>query len=92
MEEVPEFAAMINGPIPAPREDDVRASLALFKEKCSKIGTTNCASCVANRKGPRCFLRLYGLFDNTFTPQPHGSMEYGDYQRLVTVDGTPSRA
>jgi hypothetical protein len=32
-------------------------------------------------------LRLFGLLDGSFTPQPHGTVEYGDYARLVTIDG-----
>lgn len=91
VDDIPELGALLDGPITGRREVSIRTALPIFKEKCQKIGTSNCASCVANPHGKKCYLRLYGLLDPTFTPQPHGSMEYGDYAKRVTLDGRPDR-
>jgi len=85
IDEIPELAQLLPRSIPAAQEDALRTALGTFREKCSSMSDERCAGCVANRVGPRCYLRLYGLFDGEYTPRPHQGFEFGDYDRAVTL-------
>lgn len=85
IEELPELDSLISARISDPDVAVAIQALGHFKEKCKKINTKNCAGCVAKRVGPKCYLRLFGLLDSTFTPTPHQGDEFGDYRRSVTL-------
>lgn len=87
VDDIPELKSLFDKNVPTARRKSILAALEQFKEKCRHMNQTNCGQCVASRVGEKCYLRLFGLLDSTFTPQPHGCIEYGDYSRLVTVDG-----
>jgi hypothetical protein len=93
LHEVPELARLLaSGPVPQEHADAIAGELAQFREKYSScMSTANCAECPQNRHHVRCFLRLFGLFDPEHTPRPHQGHEFGDYSRLVTLDGSPGK-
>lgn len=62
-----------------------------YREKCSDASVENCARCVDERIGSHCLMRLFGLFDEHYTPRPHSGHEFGDVSLRVTVDGRPRR-
>lgn len=66
------------------------AKLGQFREKCNDSSKENCAGCVAKRVSPQCFMRLLALFDPSYHPSPHHGHEFGDYHRMVTLDGLPN--
>ena len=61
IDELPELAQLLPRSIPLAQEAVLRTALGTFREKCSSMSDEICAGCVANRVGPHCFLRLYGL-------------------------------
>ena len=85
--DIPELAALLPGNVPDSERGRISVALSLFKEKYKCMKTENCANCVANRHHGRCYLRLFGLFDPDNIPHPHEGHEYGDYSRIVTLDG-----
>jgi hypothetical protein len=92
LDAIPEMAPLLNGPLSAQGRSVVLPVLADFKEKCRHISTANCQGCVDTRVGEKCFLRLFGLFDEDFVPTPHHGNEYGDYHAFVTIDKKPDQA
>ena len=84
--DLPEVRALLQEMATQSDLDAIIIELGNFKEKCKSMSTDACASCVRNRRGGPCYLRLFGLFDPTFTPKPHQGDEYGDYSKMVTIE------
>jgi hypothetical protein len=87
LDEIPELSALISNTLDEADLESAKNLLAIYKEKCSKSSTENCAKCVSHRVGEKCYLRLFGLWDSEYSPTPHHGDEYGDYRRTVTIDG-----
>ncbi len=64
----------------------IKKAINDFKEKCGKMSTDNCAQCIQNDIGTKCYLRLFGLFDSAYEPRPHQGHEFGDYSNLVNIE------
>jgi hypothetical protein len=87
LDEIPELEALLPVEVPERDREEILTALGQFKEKYGCMNTENCAGCVAQRRHEKCLLRLLGLFDPDYTPRPHQGDEYGDYSRMVTLDG-----
>ena len=64
----------------------IKKAIKKFKEKCDNSNTDNCAQCIQNDVGTRCYLRLFGLFDSDYTPRPHHGHEFGDFSTFVNIE------
>jgi len=64
----------------------IKKAISRFEEKCDRMGTDNCAQCIQNNGGKKCYLRLFGLFDPSYQPRPHQGHEFGDYSTNLTID------
>lgn len=91
VDDIPEFAKLLPPTVPEGYRSTIRSQLRLFRERCKHESTEACASCIEDRHGEKCFLRLFGLFDPGHRPYPHQGQELGDYSRLVTLDGAVQR-
>ena len=87
MSEIPELSNLLPHTPSTTQGQRIHGQLSEFKEKCRQMSIENCASCVGDRRHPKCLLRLFGLLDSGYTPRPHHGHEFGDYSRTITVDG-----
>jgi len=85
--DIPEFASLASINLPEERASVIGDALNNYKEKCRSMSHNSCSACVANRVGPHCLMRLYGLFIPSYTPRPHHNGEFGDVSFNVTLDG-----
>jgi len=72
--------------VPPKEVSVIKKAINDFKEKCVKMSTDNCAQCIQNNIGTKCYLRLFGLFDSGSIPHPHQGHEFADYSTLVTIE------
>lgn len=72
--------------VPEKDISSIKKTLNHFKEKCKKMSTDNCAKCIENDIGTKCYLRLFGLFDSDYEPRPHQGHEFGDYSNFVSIE------
>ncbi len=85
--DISDFAVMVPSRIPDPERDSIRGELPHFKERCNRMSSERCATCVKDAHAKKCYLRLFGLLDPGYVPRPHEGHEYGDYSRLVNLGG-----
>lgn len=92
LSDIPEFADVVTFvPTDVERVEITGLLGENYREKCSGASVENCARCVDERIGSHCLMRLFGLFDENYTPRPHSGHEFGDVSLRVTVDGRPRR-
>jgi hypothetical protein len=87
LSEIPEFAKLVGRKVSEDNGAHIKTALADFREKCKNPSIEKCANCVDKPRMKKCYLRLFGLLDGSFTPKPHQGHEYGDYNKLITIDG-----
>jgi len=91
LHDIPEFQSAAETILSASEKATILDELGKFREKCRAMSTVNCALCVSKRVGPQCFMRLFGLYDHTYTPRPHHGSEFGDVSLSITVDHRPDQ-
>lgn len=85
LSEIPQFKQALIA-VPDDKSPAIRKAISNFKEKCDRMGTENCANCIKEDIGKKCYLRLFGLFDPNYEPRPHQGHEFGDYSTLVNIE------
>ena len=83
--EIPQFKQAMND-VPDEKYPAIRKAINSFQEKCNRMSTENCANCIKEDIGKKCYLRLFGLFDPNYEPRPHQGHEFGDYSTLVNIE------
>lgn len=84
-DEIPEFRDLPS--LSSDEAENLYQILREYKEKCKEANDQNCQICVSQRIGEKCFLRLFGLYTDRYTPRPHGGSEFGDVSFDVTING-----
>jgi hypothetical protein len=85
--DIPEFAQLASVNLSEEQAAVIEDTLNKYKEKCRSMSHSSCSACTANRVGPHCLMRLYGLLVPSYTPRPHHNGEFGDVSFNVTLDG-----
>jgi len=91
LEEIADFAELIEPSVPESEKTGIRSCLGAFKERCRSASAAACAQCLTSPKQSKCFVRLLGLLDPDYRPRPHHGHEYADYSRLVSIGGQRHR-
>ena len=91
-DDIPELVQLAPQSPPEPLRSEIRTALDDYKEKHTGcMSDDQCSTCVSERHNAKCYLRLFGLWDPSYTPRPHHGHEFGDYSRIVTLEGRQTR-